>query len=378
LQEQLASNTLDENNISIYCFDCLKLGDDLTEQTLSERKHRLHSLNFSQHILEAPYIIVDNKENSIKAIKLFKNLPGSDGVFIKDYNSYYNKNGKGNIVINNIDSEEIESLCLQCGLCCHEKVKLSSGDVIINPTKKCKFLGEDKLCTIYESRFQLNPGCLNFKQMIAKDYILPDSCPYTKLRSDYVPAIVVTKEEFDELMSEEGLTTLGTTGMDKIAGKDNGEPVSSQDDQSDEDIQFGYWDKEMSEKKYTPPDSAKNNAQKVLDWKKKYGKEVNGMTAVGWLRARQLASGKPISLNIVQRMAQFNRHRKNSKIDPKYKNTPWKDAGYVAWLGWGGTTGIDWAINISKSKNNNDTTTITPGIDTIQGKQIKKKPKKKQ
>jgi hypothetical protein len=98
---------------------------------------------------------------------------------------------------------------------------------------------------------------------------------------------------------------------------------------------------------FTPPDSARANAQRVLDWRERYGDEVKGMTAVGWTRARQLASGEPISLDIVKRIAQFNRHRQNSKVAPEYKDTPWKDAGHVAWLGWGGTTGIDWAIRVS-------------------------------
>ena len=30
-------------------------------------------------------------------------------------------------------------------------------------------------------------------------------------------------------------------------------------------------------------------------------------------------------------MAQFNRHRENAKIDPQYKDEPYKDRGYVAW-----------------------------------------------
>lgn len=101
--------------------------------------------------------------------------------------------------------------------------------------------------------------------------------------------------------------------------------------------------------KYIPPKSAQASAKKVLAWREKYGDEVKGMTQVGWTRANQLASGEPISLDIVKRMAQFNRHRKNSTINPKYKDTPWKDRGYVAWLGWGNTEAIDWAIKISQS-----------------------------
>ena len=103
---------------------------------------------------------------------------------------------------------------------------------------------------------------------------------------------------------------------------------------------------------YQPPVGAKNNAKKALRWKEEHGSEVKAMTATGWARARQLASGKPISRKTLGRMAAFNRHRKNSKVDPKYKSEPWKDNGYVAWLGWGGTTGINWAMNKMKTVDN--------------------------
>lgn len=90
----------------------------------------------------------------------------------------------------------------------------------------------------------------------------------------------------------------------------------------------------------TPPKSAIKDAQKVLDWKEKYGDEVKGMTQTGWTRARQIASGKPLSLDIIKRISQFERHEKNKTINPKFKDSPWKDNGYVAWLGWGGDSAI--------------------------------------
>jgi hypothetical protein len=95
--------------------------------------------------------------------------------------------------------------------------------------------------------------------------------------------------------------------------------------------------------KFKPPKAAKKNAMQALLWKKKYPEEVKAMTRTGWVRARQLSSGKPISKDIVKRMAKFSRHRKNAKINPKFKSKPWKDRGYVAWQGWGGDEGIDWA-----------------------------------
>ena len=100
------------------------------------------------------------------------------------------------------------------------------------------------------------------------------------------------------------------------------------------------------------PESASNNAKKVLAWKKEYGSEVKGMTTVGWTRANQLASKEKLSYKTIARMAAFKRHQKNASVDPKYKSTPWKDRGYVAWLGWGGTSGVNWAIKKAESLRN--------------------------
>ena len=91
------------------------------------------------------------------------------------------------------------------------------------------------------------------------------------------------------------------------------------------------------------PESAKNNTRKVLRWRDKYGDEVKGMTRVGWGRANQLAKGKNISRETIARMSAFQRHKKNSEVSEENKSTPWKDNGYVSWLGWGGTSGINWA-----------------------------------
>jgi len=97
------------------------------------------------------------------------------------------------------------------------------------------------------------------------------------------------------------------------------------------------------------PATASKNAQKAIDWKEEHGRdEVTGGTEVGWARAHQLAKGEKLSRDVVSRMAQFNRHRKNSKISAEFKDEPWKDKGYIAWLIWGGDEGVDWAIEKMK------------------------------
>jgi len=105
---------------------------------------------------------------------------------------------------------------------------------------------------------------------------------------------------------------------------------------------------------YDAPDSARNNARKVLRWREEHGDAVKGMTRVGWTRANQLASGENLSRETVGRMAAFRRHQKNAEVAPEFKGEPWRDAGHVAWLGWGGETGVSWAEGIvarEKDKN---------------------------
>ena len=100
------------------------------------------------------------------------------------------------------------------------------------------------------------------------------------------------------------------------------------------------------------PESVKNNAKKVLKWREEHGDEVKGMTRVGWTRANQLSKGENISRSTISRMASFKRHQKNAEVSAEFKSTPWKDRGYVAWLGWGGTSGVNWAIKKLESIDN--------------------------
>jgi hypothetical protein len=102
------------------------------------------------------------------------------------------------------------------------------------------------------------------------------------------------------------------------------------------------------EETYTPPASAANNAKKALKWKEEHGDdEVTAMTRTGWTRASQLADREELSYDTVKRMAAFfSRHKGNEKISPENKDTPWKDNGYISFLGWGGEEGKKWAEKI--------------------------------
>ena len=107
---------------------------------------------------------------------------------------------------------------------------------------------------------------------------------------------------------------------------------------------------------YKPPASAVANAKRGLKLRKEWGRgglspseaAAQGIDS-GVTRARKIASGK-VSRHDVRRMSAFNRHRKNYRPDKKMSDGG-PTAGTIAWLLWGGTSGVNWAKKKSATMN---------------------------
>tara|TARA_R100000541_G_scaffold551_1_gene3743 strand:+ start:780 stop:1217 length:438 start_codon:yes stop_codon:yes gene_type:complete len=85
------------------------------------------------------------------------------------------------------------------------------------------------------------------------------------------------------------------------------------------------------------PKGARNNAKRAIAFKEKNGSSCG--TQVGWTRARQLADGKNITRDTIARMASFKRHQ-------QHKDVPYTEGcGGIMWDAWGGSAGVNWAIN---------------------------------
>ena len=85
------------------------------------------------------------------------------------------------------------------------------------------------------------------------------------------------------------------------------------------------------------PQAATNNARRARKWKEENGSDCG--TRVGWTRSAQLADKKPISRDTIARMASFKRHQ-------QHKDVPYSEGcGGIMWDAWGGSSGINWAIN---------------------------------
>ena len=107
---------------------------------------------------------------------------------------------------------------------------------------------------------------------------------------------------------------------------------------------------------YKPPASAVSNAKRGLALRKEFGRgglspseaKSHGIDS-GVTRARKIASGK-VSRHDVRRMSAFNRHRKNYRPEKKMPDGG-PTAGTIAWLLWGGTSGVNWAKKKSAAMN---------------------------
>jgi hypothetical protein len=103
---------------------------------------------------------------------------------------------------------------------------------------------------------------------------------------------------------------------------------------------------------HSPPSAVRAAAKRAVAWIEA-GKAGDGFTAVGRGRARDLAAGKSVSLDTVQRIANFlSRHEGDKKatgFNQGEKGYP--SAGRVAWDAWGGDAAKSWAAGILKQVN---------------------------
>tara|TARA_R110000772_G_scaffold47512_1_gene108587 strand:- start:1357 stop:2889 length:1533 start_codon:yes stop_codon:yes gene_type:complete len=127
------------------------------------------------------------------------------------------------------------------------------------------------------------------------------------------------------------------------------------------EVDFMAFNREEFETYNDYPESAKNNAQRALDWAEENGWGTCG-ESTGKARANQLAKGENISEETIARMASFARHRQN-------KDTPYTEGcGKLMWDAWGGTSGIEWASSKLKKIREDmdaDVSALTPYVDQL-------------
>jgi hypothetical protein len=141
--------------------------------------------------------------------------------------------------------------------------------------------------------------------------------------------------------------------------KDDGEIVGRHDSRDAADDQKTALDINVTSQEaesYTPPQGVRDAAQRALDWRDEYGR---GGTDVGIARARDLANGRNVSADTIQRMVSFfARHGVNRSEHYALEDgepTTWR----IAWDLWGGDAGRRWSERIAKQMDTEEKSTTT-------------------
>jgi len=130
------------------------------------------------------------------------------------------------------------------------------------------------------------------------------------------------------------------------------------EDNAGEQVQALYASEEVQRAKYdgidfTPPEGAREEAQRGLDWRKEFGR---GGTPVGWARARDIANGESLSPDTINRMVSyFARHEVDKQGEgwsPGERGYP--SAGRIAWALWGGDAGKSWSAKVNRQMEARD------------------------
>lgn len=81
-----------------------------------------------------------------------------------------------------------EARCLRCGRCCYEKYDFEGRIYYTN--RPCDKLDlQTRLCTVYDERDKIRPGCSRLNENIVRMGVLPPDCPYVADIENYHPPV---------------------------------------------------------------------------------------------------------------------------------------------------------------------------------------------
>lgn len=104
---------------------------------------------------------------------------------------------------------------------------------------------------------------------------------------------------------------------------------------------------------FRPPQEARDEAKKGLDWRKEFGR---GGTAVGIARARDIKNGVELSPDTLRRMKSFfARHEVDKQAEGfRQGEKGYPSNGRIAWALWGGDAGLAWANKVVDQMDSED------------------------
>jgi len=158
----------------------------------------------------------------------------------------------------------------------------------------------------------------------------------------YNPQVLASLKEYEMMEEQQEKEEQGGQGMQITESQD--EALAAMLGPVMQSKKAEGYAKKSESGNYKPTKGMIGNAKRGLELRKKHEK---GGTAVGVARARDIINGKGLSFSTVKRMHSFfSRHAGNEEGGED-------DAGYIAWLLWGGDSGRNWARSIVEAERKN-------------------------
>lgn len=182
-----------------------------------------------------------------------------------------------------------------------------------------------------------------------------------------IPAEYVTVQSPKKMASSSPSSNKDTLSETQV-DVEKGDPTSSSVHVDGTDLYGGGKKKRQmttKEDSLIPPQNVRDTAQRAVEWIKE-GKNGDGFTSVGRVRASQLAGGNPVSMETLQRMQNyFTRHEKDKQADGFNSDSDkYPSPGRVAWDAWGGDAGKSWA-NRSIGSNVAEKSLVYKSVDEM-------------
>lgn len=102
-----------------------------------------------------------------------------------------------------LKSDKLESMCVNCGLCCYAQVRIDKSVAVLVPELRCKHLMQksegETCCSVYENRHDVaGEWCFPLAKAI-ENGLFPKECPYVADMEGYVGSQVLNSDQYIQI-----------------------------------------------------------------------------------------------------------------------------------------------------------------------------------
>lgn len=126
--------------------------------------------------------------------------------------------------LSTLSKSTLESLCVDCGICCHAAVPVAKGVNAVIPELHCKHLQRDcdgkTACGVYDKRLDVAKGWCNALEDAIEKGLFPNNCPYVSNMPGYVGTTVLSDNVYKAIKPQIKKALVAEGMPDWVSAKD--------------------------------------------------------------------------------------------------------------------------------------------------------------